>query len=373
MLNPVAPSRLLVCLAMAGCASVGEIAPPIGEDRPLPRAEAGEVSLDLTRLREISDQLSASDEHEVHGIVVVHEGEVAFEGYYNGYGPTNPHDIRSATKSITSLLVGIALDEGAIDDVDDPVSAYLPPRYATPSLGDDVRLRHLLTMSSGLDCDDGDRSTRGQEDRMYRSRDWVEYFTTLNRVHAPGDTVRYCTGGVVTLGEVMANRVDGDFAAFADRELFAPLGIRNYEWARFDGGTKVDTGGHLLLTPEAMAKIGMLVLEGGRWRGEQIVSAEWLRQSTEATVQLGGTGYGFLWWVDRVPFGDLQVDMIRASGNGGQTIFIVPAYDLVAVFTAGYYNSDETRVIYELFYGAVLSAVPEISARSGSSKGLPNL
>lgn len=208
---------------------------------------------------------------------------------------------------------------------------------------------------------------------MYRSRDWVEYFTTLNRVHAPGDTVRYCTGGVVTLGEVMANRVDGDFAAFADRELFAPLGIRNYEWARFDGGTKVDTGGHLLLTPEAMAKIGMLVLEGGRWRGEQIVSAEWLRQSTEATVQLGGTGYGFLWWVDRVPFGDLQVDMIRASGNGGQTIFIVPAYDLVAVFTAGYYNSDETRVIYELFYGAVLSAVPEISARSGSSKGLPNL
>lgn len=357
----------IVCLALTGCASVGQIVPPIAEDDPLPRAGAAEVSLDLDRLVRVSDELSRSDEHKIHSILLVRDGKLAFDGYYNGHTRHNPHDIRSATKSITSLLLGIALDRGVIDDIDDPASAYLPDRYATPSLGDDVGLRHLLTMSSGLDCDDGDRSTRGQEDRMYRSRDWIEYFTTLNRVHAPGDTARYCTGGVVALGEVMANSIEGDFAAFADGALFAPLGIRNYRWARFDEGRKVDTGGHLLLTPEAMAKIGMLVLEGGTWEGRSLVPAEWIHRSTEPAVRLDGMPYGFLWWIDSLPYGQARVEVIRASGNGGQTIFIVPEYDLVAVFTAGYYNSDETRVIYELFYDVVLPSVPEVAARRAGS------
>ncbi len=357
-------SILLAALAVSACASTGQVIPQIAQDDPLPTGSADQVRLDLTVLHRVSAELAASDDHEIHSILVVRGGLLAFESYYNGHSRENPHDIRSATKSITSLLVGIAADQGFLD-VEEPVSSHLGSGDGSQSLSNDLLLRHLLTMSSGLDCDDGDRSTRGQEDRMYRSEDWVEYFASLERRYPPGETPRYCTGGVVALGEVVQRAVGKDFEDFAEEVLFQPLGIRNYRWARFDQDRKVDTGGHLLLTPQSMAKIGMLVLQRGKWNGRPIVSETWIHRSTQPGISLRGIPYGYLWWIDTISFGDKQVELIRASGNGGQTIFIVPEFDLVAVFTAGYYNSDRTRAIYELFYNAVMPSIPEIARLVG--------
>lgn len=190
---------------------------------------------------------------------------------------------------------------------------------------------------------------------MYRSRDWVQHFLTLARTHTPGEVTRYCTGGVVALGEAIAVATGQDFAAFADEALFAPLGIRNYRWARFDGERKVDTGGHLLLTPRGMAKIGMLILGKGRWNGQQLVSADWIERSLQPRARINDEPYGYLWWRNTSRHGEEDVDVISARGNGGQVIFIVPDRDLVAVFTAGYYNSDETQLIYNIFRNAILT------------------
>lgn len=336
---------------------------PIGADDPPATGTPEQVGLDLSDLEQVAQRLQDEVEHEVHGILVARHGLLVFERYYNGFAANNPHDLRSATKSITSLLTGIAIERGALAGVDAPLMDYLGQAYPRVRDRNDLRLRHLLTMSSGLDCDDDDRSTAGQEDRMYGTRDWVEHFLELDRVHAPGDTTRYCTGGVVALGEAIARGAGTDLSDFAHETLFGPLGIRNYRWARFDDERKVDAGGHLQLTPRAMVRIGMLVLAEGRWDERQIVPAEWIEESTREATRIHGEPYGYLWWRTTLRYGGVDgpaVDVISARGNGGQVIFIVPEYDLVAVFTAGYYNSDEVQAIYRLFYDAVLTAVPDL-------------
>ncbi len=352
---------LLPLLLLAGCSSANRVLAPLGEDEPLPTVTPEAVGLDAWYLENAARQLAErEDDHEVHSMLVVRGGRLAFERYYNGHGRDNPHDLRSATKSITSLLTGIAFERGALADTDTPLMYILGDNYPEVKNKGDLTLRHLLTMSSGLDCDDGDRRTRGQEDRMYRSTDWVDYFLSLDRTFAPGDSTRYCTGGVIALGEAIAQSTSQDIATFADETLFRPLGIRNYEWARFDGGRKVDTGGHLLLTPQGMAKIGLLVLNQGRWDGQQVVSADWIEESTQPHTTMRGEPYGYLWWLGPLRYGEKTVDVISARGNGGQAILIVPEYDLVAVFTGGFYNSDRVGAIYEIFYSAVLPSVKEL-------------
>lgn len=353
----------LSALLVSGCSSAVGIVEPVAQDDPLPTGTPETVGLDLAYLSRVSYHFEEEIDHQLHSMLVVRNGLLVFERYYNGFGPDNPHDLRSATKSITSLLTGVAIERGAVAGVEASLMDYLTREYPEVHDKDGLLLRHLLTMSSGLDCDDGDRSTRGQEDRMYRSDDWVEYFLSLERPYAPGDTTRYCTGGVVALGEAIAQGAGQDFAAFADDALFGPLGIRNYRWARFDDGRKVDTGGHLLLTPRAMAKVGMLVLNEGRWGREQVVPAEWIKRSVEPRTRINGEPYGYLWWRNTLRYGGPDgeaVDVISARGNGGQVIFVVPEYDLVAVFTAGYYNSGDAQIVYNTFYNAVLTSVPDL-------------
>ncbi len=356
------PLRVLLTLALlaAGCSSAEDIVGPLAEDEPLPTGTPEAVGLVPSYLEGVSRQIATEDDHELHSMLVVRDGLLVHEEYFNGYGWANPHDIRSVTKSITSLLTGIAVERGSLAGVDAPLMDYLGTEYPEVRDKDDILLRHLLSMSTGLDCDDGDRSTRGQEDRMYETEDWVGHFLSLSRPYAPGDTTRYCTGGVVALGEAIAQGTGQDLAAFADDALFAPLGIENYRWARFDDGRKVDAGGHLLLTPQAMAKVGMLVLQGGEWNGRQIVSEEWIERSTRPRTEIRGMPYGYLWWSDTLRYGEKEVGIVWASGNGGQTIFLAPEYDLVAVFTAGYFNSDRSQVVFDLFSNAVLPSVAEL-------------
>ena len=355
---------VLVCFVF-GCSSSKEIHQPVVLDEPLKVGSAESAGLDLQLLNRISERLEEEKDHKVHSMLVARNGVLVFEKYFNGHTRDNPHDLRSATKSITSMLTGIAIDQGILGSVEDPLMDYL--QYSYPEVADKgaIELQHLLKMQSGLDCHDSDRKTKGQEDRMYKSRDWVDYFLSLSAVYAPGDSTRYCTGGVVALGEAIAQAAEKDFAAFADEMLFAPLGIKNYRWSRFDGGQKVDTGGHLYLTPQGMVKIGMLVSQNGAWEGTQLVSSSWLKTSTEPLTSINNNPYGYLWWQNIIPFEAKPVEVLSARGNGGQVIFIVPEFDLVSVFTAGYYNSDETQVVYDIFFRGVLSALPELQP-SGS-------
>ncbi|MEM6645427.1 MAG: serine hydrolase [Bacteroidota bacterium] len=349
---------LAFVLSASGCSSKA-LLEPLGTDTPLPSTTLAEARLDTAVIGSMARQIDAQ-KHDLHSLLIMRGGKLAFEAYYNGHTRHTPHDIRSATKSITSLLTGVAIDRGALGGADDPLMEHLGARYPGITDKDDLTLRHLLTMSSGLDCHDRDRTTRGQEDRMYRSKDWVRYFLSLSRTYAPADTTLYCTGGVVALGAAIAAATNQDVAAFADAALFAPLGIANYQWERFDDGQQVDTGGHLWLTPQGLAKIGHLVLQQGAWQDEQLISAAWIEESTAQHVTSDGQRYGYLWWRYHVPYGSTTVEVINATGNGGQNIFIVPAYDLVVVSTAGYYNSDKAGLPHELLFRGILLAIPDV-------------
>ncbi len=352
------PCALILICFISGCLSASKIADPFGVDSPLPSGTPESVGMDEAILSAIHKQLS-SDDHKIHSMLVARHGLLIHEEYYNGWSETNPHDLRSATKSITSLITGIAIGNGLLD-LTTPVLSILGDDFPDAKVSHDLNIRHLLTMQTGLDCDDSDKTTKGQEDRMYRSTDWTDYFLSLNQVENPGTLARYCTGGVVALGAAIAASAGTSIAAFAESVLFRPLGINNYTWAYFNSGKGVDTGGHLLLTPRAMAKIGILVLLNGTWEGHSLVPQEWIDESTSQHTEINGNPYGYLWWINTISYGEKSVEVVSARGNGGQVIFIAPEYDLVSVFTAGYYNSDKTQSVYDIFHRGVLPAVEDL-------------
>jgi CubicO group peptidase (beta-lactamase class C family) len=332
-----------------------------------PRASMAEVGMDSAHVALAMDSLPGGSAHGLHSMLVVRRGTLVYERYWSGHAAGTLHDLRSATKSITSLLTGIAIERGHLPGVDAPMLPYLAPRYADLDNPHEAKSRitlaHLLTMRGGLACDDHDRRSPGQEDRMYRSRDWVRHFLELPVAHEPGDSARYCTGGVVALGRVLAEASGTPVPELARDALFAPLGIEQARWATFDGGRQTDTGGHLRLRPRDMAKIGQLVLQEGRWDGRQVVPAAWIRESTSMHTRLGeGRPYGYLWWQVGAAYPGHTVRIVHASGNGGQFIFIVPDLELVAVFTGGTYDSPRAGLPLHLLATAILPATEEIRA-----------
>lgn len=349
-----------IAILMTACAVNETPSAPFAQDDPLPMATLESVQMHAQLLEQVDADLAAVEDHQLHSILVARHGRLVFERYYNGYGPDSPHDMRSATKSITALLVGMAIDDGAIFNVDQPMMRYLRDAYPEVDDKDGISIRHLLTMSSGLACDDRDRSSPGQEDRMYRQRNWVNHFLELDSLAAPGQVSAYCTGGVVALGRVISEATGQPVDEYARERLFEPLGIRNLRWARFDGDTQVDTGGHLLLTPRALVKLGQLVLQQGQWQDESLLSPSWISEATTPHLSVDGNPYGYLWWLHEVDYGVQPVRVIAARGNGGQTLFIAPQFDLVAVMTAGYYNDPQASVVDRIFFNAVLPSIPAL-------------
>ena len=356
---PLFVLTLIAPFLLTACSTGQGVLRPFGADEPLPMAEPVDVGLDPNILQSVHQQIEAKSRHQLHSLLILRHGRLAFEQYYNGYSRDAPHDLRSATKSITSLLTGIAIERGAVSGIDSPIMDYLADEYPEIRDKDHLTVRHLLTMGTGLDCHDRDRGTKGQEDRMYRSKDWVRYFLSLSQSSPPGTQAFYCTGGVVALGQTLAAATETRLDRFADEVLFAPLGIQNYRWATFDQGRKIDSGGHLLLTPQGLAKIGLLVLQRGRWEAEQLVPEAWIELSTQEHTKVDSRPYGFLWWRTPLRYGERTLTAWTARGNGGQMLAIVPELDLVTVTTAGYYNSKKSGIADELLYRAIIPAALE--------------
>jgi CubicO group peptidase (beta-lactamase class C family) len=319
------------------------------EARPSwPLATPESVGLDGARLNAVLAALPA--DHGLRSFLVIRHGQLVSETYWNGADADTLQDLRSATKSITSLLVGIA-----IGDAKAPISRSLE----VPADKQAITLGDLLTMRSGLDCDDRVPSSPGQEDRMYASKDWVDFVLRLEVKHEPGTVAHYCTGGVVLLGRVIERATNRRIDEFSRATLFEPLGIEHARWATFDDGRGTDTGGHLRLRPRDLARIGQLVLNRGEWRGQQLVPAAWIAETTREQTRLDvqQSAYGALWWLEEVPVGEAKVPLVYANGNGGQLLFIVPSLDLVVVSTGGNYNDRRQAIGFQLFSAGVLGAV----------------
>ncbi|UOR15935.1 serine hydrolase domain-containing protein [Qipengyuania aquimaris] len=265
---------------------------------------------------------------------------------FDGKDAGTPIDIRSAGKSITALAVGAAIADGALVDTQVTIWPYLGRPRDEP--WDSITVGDLLGMSSALDCNDWDRKSPGQEERMYRTGVWRDFALDLPAREYERDAqgegpFSYCTAGVFLLGQVVEKATGQRFDTYVQQRIFDSLGIEGVIWRTSRSG-EIQSGGQLTIGAEALLKIGRLVLDKGRWDGEQLVPESWVREMVAPRHQLGHhVHYGSLWWTTplRSPRGYEGAVMMK--GNGGNIVALVPTYDAVLVVQAENYNREDAE------------------------------
>lgn len=294
--------------------------------------------------KRLMEEIFSGKYKDIHSIVIVRNGKLIFEEYFSGNRPNTLHVIASATKSVTSILVGIALDKKMISSVNQKIYQLLPEYQNTKWIDKkyEITLEHLLTMTAGVDWL-GPTSgiplsdPRNDAVRLYHSYDPIKYTLEKQLIEEPGSRYNYSTGVSTVLGEIIKEASGLKPDEFATKFLFDPLGIQDHKWFIYPNGT-IDTGGGLYLRSRDMAKIGYMMLKKGKWRGNQIVSEEWVNESTTARVKKAGkvymgAGYGYQWHCGELSIGNQNLEAFFAQGLGGQYIFIIPSMDMVVVFT----------------------------------------
>ncbi|MFD2566958.1 serine hydrolase domain-containing protein [Pseudotenacibaculum haliotis] len=312
--------------------------------------------VDTSKIYQLFQQLYNA-KHKINSVLLVKDNVLILEEYFNKRSIDQQQDLRSTSKSIRSILLGIALDKGFIDDVNDPISKYLkthqPKKKLDPRKAD-ITIANLITMSTGLECNDWDRKSKGQEDRVYKKKDWIQYTLDLPMVNNPGEVSNYCSMGVVILAEIISQASGMSIDEFADKYLFAPLGIENVSWGHTSEKKVIASGKRLNMTPRDMAKIGQLILNKGMWKEARVVSQKWVEKSISPKTTITGINYGYLWW--KLPFfvKDKLHLSTAATGNGGQYILIFHEINMIAVFTGSAYNSQEDKIPFVIMKDVLL-------------------
>lgn len=292
-------------------------------------------------------QTIQKQEMNLHSILVVRNGYLVLEAYYDPYRASDRHPIESNTKSVIGMLVGIAIDQGKIAGVDQPMLDFFPnaPIKHLDPYKEAITLHNLLSMTPGLECEDFSPAARG----MYGTSHWVQYVLDLPMNAKPGERWVYCSGAAHLLSAILEQATGVDARTYANRYLFRPLGIAEVlqgDWASDpEGVTNGITG--LSLTPRDLAKLGYLYLHKGRWNGEQVVSKSWLEAATREQAYIGPDeyvagldrrfGYFFSIFPDQRMYGYL--------GMAGQELYVVPEENLVIVFTASLPLGEEDSLL----------------------------
>lgn len=312
------------------------------------------AGLDEGLINQMVEKIAAEIYKNIHSVLIVKDGKLVAEEYFYDYDRNRLHQMRSTTKSVVSALVGIAIEKGFIKSVNEPVLSYFP-EYEVKNLSEEkkkITIENLLTHQSGLDCDDDNQKSAGNELKMIASPDWVKFTLDLPMIGKPRNKGKYCSGGVIVLGRIVEKASGKALKEFALQNLFKPLGITDFEWNFKPDNSSVETFCQIYLTPRQMAKFGLLYLNGGKSGGKQIVSSNWVKNSLAKHSVVGDTDYGYLWWRPWFNVSGKRADGIAARGYGGQRIYLWQDLNLVVVITGGNYNgnspSDEILVKFIL-------------------------
>ena len=286
-------------------------------------------------LVDLVNRIRRGEYGQVTSLLIARHEKLVLEEYFNGWTADRTHTTQSVSKSVTSLLAGMAVDRGLLS-IDAPMTSFFP-EYAPIANFDDrkraMTVRHLLMMETGLDWSEAAYEGSPLERMNTCGCDWLRFLLDWPMREPPGTRWEYVSGGTILLGAIVASAVGQPLYRFAHEQLDAPLAISGSTWvvsAQNNGVTHA--GGGLRLKPRDMLKIGQLVLNGGNWRGVRVVSESWIRESTTplitnvATFGTWPASYGYLWW--RLPEG-----VTAAIGRWGQWIFIVPSANLVMTAT----------------------------------------
>ena len=320
-----------------------------------------DVGLDPEPLFDLERRLERTPGHEIHSVLIVKNNKLVYEKYYAGhdynwsgnqfrgslvaFDRNRVHNMHSVTKSFTSALVGIAIDRGYIESVDQKIFDFFPEyaSYRTPGK-DAMTIEHFLMMSAGLEWNEWELSLGNMQNDLIAfgmSPDPMGYILSKELIHTPG-TVFYYNGALTNvLGQIVRRSAELKLDRFSGPRLFEPLGVTQYQWQYLRNGMTYSSG-DIHIRPRDMAKFGQLFLDGGVWKGERIISQEWIDLSTTRHVQLTlswATGYGYQWWMYTFQRGSARYDVFFASGWGGQNIYVFPELEMVCVFTGANYTS----------------------------------
>lgn len=298
-----------------------------------------EQGLDSNALNRIDETIVDSD-IEVDSVIIIKNGYIVYEKYYDYWNQYMPHTIQSCTKSFMSALIGIAIDMGYIDNVSQPILDFFP-NYTIDNWDprkENITLHHCLTMSTGLEFHEVDIPYEEPENdlfAMYRSENMWQYVLDRPMARDPGEQWEYNSGGIELLGGVIESTTGYSVADFAEEFLFDLIGIDYFNWWTVPASGQYGCGGGLNLRPRDMARFGYLYLNEGNWNGTQVVSSEWVNASTRMYINTGNWyHYGYTWW------GIPDTTIYMATGHYEQKIFILPDQDIVVVFTGDIQDYD---------------------------------
>lgn len=325
---------LLITLMLFSIASVCPAASDYWPTEQWKKSTPEEQGMHSEKLADMMETIR-KEKYAIDSITVIRNGYIVLDAYFHPFKSDTEHVIHSCTKSITSTLVGIAIDKGLIKDVNQPVLDFFP-EYTPEELNADkqaMTIEHLLTMASGLKCRDSYLYKWKGLWELEQSPDWVKHMLDLPMAEPPGTRFEYCNGVSFLLTAILQKAAGMKAMDFAKQHLFTPLGIKEVKWQSSPKG--IDIGwGKMKLKPHDMGKIGLLFLNKGRWEDKQIVSEKWVEAATKKQISskvMGG--YGYQWWVH--PSG-----IYTAVGYNGQFILVVPSQNMTIVFTSDLDEND---------------------------------
>jgi CubicO group peptidase (beta-lactamase class C family) len=332
---------------------------------------------------EAVNQIHLGRYKEIHSMLIFKENKLVFESYFKGhqfkYDTTNHHGelvtwdrsklhrIMSVTKSITSACIGIAVDNGFIESVQQSIFDYLPEHQHLNTDGkDNITIEHLLTMTSGLQGNEWlvpYSNSKNDLIMIYWAEDPITYVLNKPLIFNPGANFQYYGGANFVLGEIIKNATKMSLDEFSGKYLFEPLGIAPYFWMQLNKGV-IDGAGGLKITPRDMAKIGVTFLNKGVWNGQQIISEQWVDKSGISFPDnnwlnnwgdfWGMKGYSYSWWTHTFVKSGKRINMYYAAGWGGQYIMVIPELNTVVVFTGANYLTQ--RPSFEILKKYILPA-----------------
>jgi len=312
----------------------------------------------------VTDQILKEQYKGIYSYLIVKKGKLVHEVYFKGRDRNTLFDIMSITKSVSSTLIGISIDKGLINSVNGSVLSLLP-QYADEKVDpgkNDIKLKHILTISTGLEWYERQYSytdPRNSETQMVRYRDWMKFVLTRPMQYEPGTVYNYNTGSVHLLSAIIKN-VSGVYAdKFAEKYLFGPLGIKEYYWNKDKMGYPCTgaTHGGIKIKARDLAKFGQMILNNGTWKGKQVVSEKWVKEATKKQIEIKNNinNCGYLWWPGFYKMYGKKIDFIASYGYGGQTMYIVPEYELIFIFTCRLAEEDANvgMPVFKTFQAAI--------------------
>lgn len=310
--------------------------------KPYPGLPVSAEGFDRNKIKELKGKIEAAEFRKINGIVVIKNGKLLIEEYFNGANRQSLHDTRSVGKTFASAITGIAIGEGYLKSENQTLKEFYQlqafDHYAAAK--EQISLKDLLTMRAAFDGDDEEGDSPGNEENMYPTANWVQFTLDLPvSATRPRDQWHYFTAGVVLLGDILQKVVPGGLEQYADQRLFAPLGLQ-YRW-EYTPQRVPNTAGGIRLNALDLAKFGQLYKNGGQWNGQPVLPAAWVAKSLTKHLPVRGRPneyYGYLFWNKEYVVNGRRYETYYCSGNGGNKVFVFKDQPLVVVITASAYG-----------------------------------